>query len=83
MNPYLRRGGRLVAVTLFIAGAVFAVAAFAAILDAIPFEMSSGYHSWWAARADLRFALACAMLAGFCFWKCARLIREEKKGVQI
>jgi Sec-independent protein secretion pathway component TatC len=83
MNPYLRAGGRFVAILLFTAGVLFTIGACLAFLDWIPFVMSSGINSWWAARADLRFGLFCLVLASLCFWKCARLVREEKRGVQI
>jgi hypothetical protein len=87
MNRYLRSGGRIVAIVALIAGVIACVAAFVALIDALPFAMVRGALpdpvSQDSAWRDLEFACACVIFAFLCFRYRSRLRREERQGVQI
>jgi uncharacterized membrane protein YphA (DoxX/SURF4 family) len=86
MNPYLKTGGRIVAGSLLVLGILLSFVALYSAIDAVPYIMSS--HSRFggggnSATLNVRFAVCCAIGAIACFRGLARVVREERRGVQI
>ena len=86
MNPYLKTGGRVVAGSLLVLGILLSFAAIYSAIDAVPYMMSyysrfgGGLHG---ASLNARFAVLCAIGAIACFRGLARVVKEERRGVQI